>query len=64
MRILFKNRELALAAAKSFGDFYQSSADDRSNLDLDCSLPANFAWSGEVDCYRNDLGDIFAFWER
>ena len=63
MRILFKTRDLAFAAAKSFGDFYLSSADDRSNLDLDCSLPANFTWSGEVNCYRNNRGDIFAFWE-
>ena len=41
---------------------YLSEADHRSGLDSD-SFGGDFCWSGEVQAYRTDDDDIFAWWE-
>lgn len=40
-----------------------SSADDRCGLDIGDGFDPDFSWSGEVQAFRTDDGDIFAWWE-
>lgn len=65
MRTLYRTKEEALKALKESGKTgYLSAADDRSNLEIDYdSFGGDFCWSGEVQAYRTDDGDIFAWWE-
>lgn len=52
------------AVRKMIGSF-RSRADNRSNLDIDYDSfgGEDLCWSGEVQAYRTDDGDIFAWWE-
>lgn len=66
MRTLYRTKEEALKALKESGKTgYLSTADNRSNLDIDYDSFGGKAlcWSGEVQAYRTDDGDIFAWWE-
>ena len=66
MRTLYRTKEDALKALKESGKTgYLSAADTRSNLDTDYDSFGGEApcWSGEVQAYRTDDGDIFAWWE-
>lgn len=57
----FKNEALE-ALNKSGKSGYLSSADDRDGLELEGFGPS-FNWGGEVQAFRTDDGDIFAWWE-
>lgn len=66
MRTLYRTKEEALKALKESGKTgYLSTADNRSNLDIDYDSfgGEDLCWSGEVQAYRTDDGDIFAWWE-
>ena len=66
MRTLYRTKEEALKALKESGKAgYLSTADNRSNLETDYDSFGGEAlcWSGEVQAYRTDDGDIFAWWE-
>lgn len=65
MRTLYRTREDAQRAMKEAGKTgYLSEADHRSGLEIDYdSFGGNFCWSGEVQAYRTDDDDIFAWWE-
>lgn len=66
MRTLYRTKEEALKALKESGKTgYLSTADNRSSLDIDYDSFGGEAlcWSGEVQAYRTNDGDIFAWWE-
>lgn len=66
MRTLYRTQEDAQRALKESGKTgYLSTADNRSNLEIDYDSFGGEAlcWSGEVQAYRTDDGDIFAWWE-
>lgn len=61
MRNLYRFKSEALEALHKSGKTgYLSSADDRSGLDLEGFGPS-FMWSGEIQAFRTDDGDIFAW---
>lgn len=63
MRNLYRFKSEALEALNESGKAgYLSSADDRSGLELEGFGPS-FMWSGEIQAFRTDDGDIFAWWE-
>lgn len=65
MKTLYRTREDAQRAMKEAGKTgYLSEADHRSGLEIDYdSFGGDFCWSGEVQAYRTDDDDIFAWWE-
>ena len=66
MRTLYRTQEDAKKALKKSGKTgYLSTADNRSNLDIDYDSfgGEDLCWSGEVQAYRTADGDIFAWWE-
>lgn len=66
MRTLYRTQEDAQRALKESGKTgYLSTADTRSNIETDYDSFGGKAlcWSGEVQAYRTDDGDIFAWWE-
>lgn len=66
MKTLYRTKEEALKALKESGKAgYLSTADNRSNLDTDYDSfgGEDLCWSGEVQAYRTNDGDIFAWWE-
>lgn len=61
MRTLYRTQEDAKRALKESGRTgYLSMADNRSNLDIDYDSfgGEDICWSGEVQAYRTDDGDI------
>lgn len=66
MRTLYRTRGEAKRALIESGKIgYLSTADNRSNLDIDYNSfgGEDICWSGEVPAYRTADGDIFAWWE-
>lgn len=58
-KTLYLTKEEAKRAADESGKkYYQSSATESNIEETDC----NIVWSGEVECYRTDDGDVFAWY--
>ena len=61
LRVLFRTKAEAEAAAKNSGKSYYKSTCDCNGLDTAEGAPADAF--GITNCYRTDTGDIFAWWE-
>lgn len=62
-RTLFRFKDEALEALNKSGKAgYLSSADDRDGLEMEGFGPS-FNWGGEIQAFRTNDGDVFAWWE-
>lgn len=63
-RMLYRFKNEALEALNKSGKSgHLSLADDRDGLELEGFGPS-FNWGGEIQAYRTDDGDVFAWWEE
>lgn len=61
-KILYLTHAEAQAAARKNGKTYYKSTCECGNLETAESAPSDAF--GETNCYRTDVGDIFAWWEE
>lgn len=64
MRILFRKKAQAEAALKRSGKTGRKGVADCRTIDeIDDEYLKEHGVAGEVQCYRTDDGDVFAWWE-
>lgn len=66
MRALYRYHNEAKTAADRWGDAYRKTTCDawKDIDDIKDDALASAGVSGEVNCYKTDAGDIFAWWEE